>query len=136
MAHAVSHDWIKTRRCAGLLALALALLILGGSGAAAQEAAKPAPAAEQASSTGDAKGPAKAEAGKEAKEKSIDETVKDFQKLTGFFTFYRNKKGTTDTLMMEIPPERLGPLMMLQVTASTGTAGTPTSIFHGAPLRD
>ena len=38
--------------------------------------------------------------------------------------------------MLEVPPDRLGQLLMLQVTASTGTGDTPASIFHGAPLRD
>lgn len=132
MAHVTARYPINMR----WLGPALALLLLGGSGAPGQEAAKPAPAAEKAAAGGDAKAPEKAEPAKEAKEKNIDETVKDFQKLTGFFTFYRNKKGTTDTLMMEIPQERLGQLLMLQVTASTGTAGTPASLFHGAPLRD
>ena len=38
--------------------------------------------------------------------------------------------------MMEVPEDRLGQLLMLQVTASTGTGDTPAFIFHGAPLRD
>lgn len=70
------------------------------------------------------------------KEKSIDETVKEYEKLSGFFTFYRKKKGATDTLMMEVPQDRLGQLLMLQVTASTGAGDTPVGIYHGQPIRD
>ncbi len=137
MANTGSHPWSSFRRRGVSRALCAAwiLWIAAVSGAAGQEDGKPpdAPEPEKAAAAGDKKPPAKSEP---EKEKNIDETVKEFQKLTGLFTFYRKKKGTTDTLMMEVPEDRLGQLLMLQVTASTGTGDTPAFIFHGAPLRD
>ena len=58
------------------------------------------------------------------------------EKLSGFLTFYRQKKGAKDTLMLEVSEAKLGQLLMLQVTASTGTGDTPIGIYHGQPLRD
>ena len=48
---------------------------------------------------------AKAENDDEEKEKTIAETVKDFEKMEGLFTLYRNPKN--GELMMEILPEQL-----------------------------
>ena len=48
---------------------------------------------------------AKAEKDEEEKEKTIAETVKDFDKMEGLFTLYRNPKN--GELMMEITPEQL-----------------------------
>src|SRR5205807_532737 len=112
------------------LCTAWILWIVAVCGAAGQEAGKPpdAPETEKAAAASDKKPPAKPDA---EKDKNIDETVKEYQKLTGLFTFYRKKKGTTDTLMMEVPEDRLGQLLMLQVTASTGTGDTPAFVFHG-----
>jgi hypothetical protein len=77
-----------------------------------------------------------AEPKKEA-EKTIDETVKDFQKIDGILTFYRQKKGTADTLYLEVPESQLGKLMLLQVTSGSGLGDTSLPfMFHGAPIDD
>ena len=47
----------------------------------------------------------KVEKDEEEKEKTIAETVKDFEKMEGLFTLYRNPKN--GELMMEITPEQL-----------------------------
>ena len=47
----------------------------------------------------------KVEKDEEEKEKTIAETVKDFEKMEGVFTLYRNPKN--GELMMEITPEQL-----------------------------
>jgi hypothetical protein len=104
--------------------LVLAITAGGSLASAQQNGAAPPPSAAPA--TGAAATP----------EKNIDETVRDFQKLTGLFTIYRQRKGGSETLYLELPESALGKLMMLQVTASTGTGGTPANVFHGAPLRD
>jgi len=114
---------------------ALSLLLLGGvTAAGAQDAPKPpaAPATEAPKPAAKAE-PAKPEP---PKDKDIDETVKEHDKLAGIFTFYRKKKGTSDALLMEVPDSALGKLFMLQATASTGASGTPAFVFHGAPLND
>src|SRR4051794_34670342 len=82
------------------------LLIVSASGARATESVKApdAPKPEKTASAAEKKPADKAEP---EKEKTIDETVKEYQKLTGLFTFYRKKKGTSDTLMMEVPKDRL-----------------------------
>jgi uncharacterized protein DUF4953/uncharacterized protein DUF5117 len=123
-----------------LFALLLAVLVLTLSAAADEDAQRPGRRRNAASPT-----PAAA-AGEESKkepekkepekEKSIDETVKGYEKLTGLFTFYRQKKGSKDALMLEVPEERLGQRLMLQITASTGTGDTAAGIYHGQPIRD
>lgn len=67
------------------------------------------------------------------KEKTIDDTVKDFEKLEGLFTVYRKRESGRDTIYLEIPETRLDQLMMLQVTASTGT---PDKLVAGMPIND
>lgn len=117
---------------------ALSLFLLGGvTGAGAQDAPKP-PATPAVKAGEEPKATPKPEAAKPepAKDKDIDETVKEHEKLSGIFTFYRKKKGTSDTLLMEVPDSKLGQLLMLQATASTGASGTPAFVFHGAPLND
>jgi len=67
------------------------------------------------------------------KEKTIDETVKDYEKLEGIFTIYRKKESGRDTIYMEIPEEKLNRLLMMEVTASTGT---PDRLPAGSPIND
>jgi hypothetical protein len=67
------------------------------------------------------------------KEKTIDEVVKEFEKIEGVFTLYRKTEGGRDTIYMEIPESRLGKYLMLQATASTGTA---SQIVAGDPISD
>ena len=80
--------------------------------------------------------PATATATPAAKEPAIDDIVKDYTKLPGIFTFYRQKKGTADSLYIEIPEAMLGHWLLLQATASTGIMNTPTPVFQGQPLND
>jgi len=69
--------------------------------------------------------------------KTIDETVKDFTKNDGLFTFYRQKKGSSETVYLELPEAKLEKLMLLQVTAGSGLGDTTLSgIFHGEPISD
>ncbi|MBS1718532.1 MAG: zinc-dependent metalloprotease [Armatimonadetes bacterium] len=75
-------------------------------------------------------------AGPPAKEKSFEEWVKDYSKMTGVFTLYRNKKGVNDSVLMEVPESALNKYFILQATASTGIASGPAQIFHGAPMGD
>lgn len=65
--------------------------------------------------------------------KTIDEVVKDFEKLPGVVTMYRKRETGRDTIYMEIREDQLGANMMLQATASTGTA---EQVVAGDPLND
>jgi hypothetical protein len=56
------------------------------------------------------------------KEKTIDEVVKDTEKLPGLFTLYRKKEAGRDTLYMEIREDQLDKMLMLEVTIGTGTS--------------
>ena len=67
----------------------------------------------------------------------LEEVVKDYTKVPGLVTLYREKKGITDNIYMEVPESMLGKMMLLQVTAGSGLGDTPNqSIFHGMPLDD
>ncbi|MCC6445686.1 MAG: zinc-dependent metalloprotease [Armatimonadetes bacterium] len=70
----------------------------------------------------------------EKKEKTIEDVVKEYEKLPGAVTLYRKKEAGKDTLYMEIKEDQLDRLMMLQVTASTGTGGYATAA--GNPITD
>lgn len=72
----------------------------------------------------------------EKKDQNIDDTVKSFEKMPGVFPLYRQKKGASDTIYMEVPESQLGKLFLLQATAGTGTVNTPVTVFHGQPLAD
>jgi len=74
-----------------------------------------------------------AEAGKPEpkKEKTIDDIVKDYEKLTGLFTVYRKKEAGRETIYMEVKEEQLDRMMMLSVIASTGTS---ESVVAGTPI--
>lgn len=67
------------------------------------------------------------------KEKTIDETVKDFEKMEGVFTLYRKRESGRDTIYLELKEEQLNQLMMLQATASTGTSD---QVVAGDPIND
>lgn len=68
-----------------------------------------------------------------AKEKTIDEVVKDFEKLPGVLTLFRKKEAGKDTIYAELREGQLDTLMMLQATASTGTS---QQIVAGDPIND
>lgn len=63
------------------------------------------------------------------KPKTFEEVVKDHEKIEGLFTFYRKKND----LYMEIRPDQLGELYMLQATSSTGTS---SGLVAGVPIND
>jgi hypothetical protein len=67
------------------------------------------------------------------KDKNIDETVKDYEKLPGFVTLYKKKESGRETVYMEIPEALLGKHLMLEATAGTGTA---SQIVAGEPISD
>ncbi len=67
-----------------------------------------------------------------AKPKTIDETVKDWEKLPGIFTLYRKLDGNKQKLMLELKEDQLGKMYILQMTASSGTG----RISAGSPLQD
>lgn len=67
------------------------------------------------------------------KDKTIDETVKDFEKLPGLFTMYRKKETGKDSLFLEITEAQLDKLLLLQTTASTGNSD---QLIAGDPISD
>lgn len=93
-------------------------------------AATPAPAAKAA--------PAQApEAAKPPeKPKTIDELTKDFIKMEGLVTLYRQNKDGNDTVYLELPESRLEKLMLIQVTSGSGMGDTSAFVFHGQPIAD
>ncbi|HWD39026.1 MAG TPA: zinc-dependent metalloprotease [Fimbriimonas sp.] len=69
--------------------------------------------------------------------RSIDEVVKDFTKIPGLVTLYRQKKGASDTVYLEVPESMMNKLFLLQVTSGSGLGDTPSAaVFHGMPLDD
>lgn len=68
------------------------------------------------------------------KEKTIEEVVKDYEKIEGLFALYRKKETGKETIYMEIREDQLDKLMLLQVTQSTGTGGY--SLAAGNPIDD
>lgn len=64
----------------------------------------------------------------------ISQKVEGFEKLDGVFPLYRKDNEGRMTLYMEISPEQLGRLVMLQTTASTGLADG--RIAAGDPIND
>ncbi|MFN3728185.1 MAG: zinc-dependent metalloprotease [Fimbriimonadaceae bacterium] len=67
------------------------------------------------------------------KEKTIDEIVKDYEKMEGLFTLYSKTDAGKRTLYMEVKEEQLGKLFMLQTTAATGNS---TNVVAGDPIND
>jgi len=68
------------------------------------------------------------------KEKTIEDVVKDYEKIPGLFTLYRKKEAGKDTLYMEVREEQLDRLMLLQVTAASGTGSF--ALVAGNPIDD
>lgn len=71
----------------------------------------------------------------EKKDKTIDETVKDFEKLDGLFTLYRKKESGRWTIYMEVKEDQLDKLLWLQTTAATGTSDQ-SQVVAGDPIDD
>jgi hypothetical protein len=67
------------------------------------------------------------------KDKTIDEVVKDYEKLPGFLTLYRKKETGKDTIYAEVKEDQIGKLMLLQTTASTGNGD---EVIAGDPIND
>ncbi len=68
------------------------------------------------------------------KEKTLDEVVKEFEKLEGLFTLYRKKEAGKDTLYMAVREDQLNKLYFLQATVSEGV---PTFFLAaGTPIND
>ncbi len=67
------------------------------------------------------------------KDKTIDEVVKDYEKLPGYFTLYRKKENGRDTIYLELKESQLNQLLMLQATASTGDSD---HVVAGDPISD
>lgn len=68
-----------------------------------------------------------------AKEKTIDEVVKDHEKLAGLLTLWRKKEPGKETVYAEIREDQLDKLFFIQATASTGNA---EAVIPGDPLAD
>ncbi len=67
------------------------------------------------------------------KEKTIDEVVKEYEKVPGLFTIYKKKESGRDKFYLEIREDQLDKLVMMEVTASTGTS---SQIVAGDPIND
>lgn len=67
------------------------------------------------------------------KDKVIDEVVKDYKKLPGLFTLYTKRDAGRDTIYLEIREDQLDKLMLMEVTAETGTS---QQIVAGDPIND
>ncbi len=67
------------------------------------------------------------------KDKTIDEVVKDYEKLPGLFTLYRKKESGRETIYMEIKEAQLNKLILIQATVSTGNG---KGVSAGDPLID
>jgi hypothetical protein len=76
---------------------------------------------------------AAASAASKPETKTIDDVVKGYDKLPGYFTIYRKKENGRDTIYAEIKEDQLGKLMLLQTTAATGNA---SGIVAGDPIDD
>ncbi|MCS6860857.1 MAG: DUF5117 domain-containing protein, partial [Abditibacteriales bacterium] len=68
------------------------------------------------------------------KDKTIEEVVKDYEKLEGVFTLYRKKEAGRETLYMEVREDQFDKLLLLQATASTGVGSMV--LAAGDPLAD
>lgn len=69
------------------------------------------------------------------KEKTIDEVVKDYEKLEGVVTLYRKRESGRDTIYLELKEDQLDTWAMLQTTAATGT-GEMSQVVAGDPISD
>ena len=68
------------------------------------------------------------------KDKTIEEVVKDYEKLEGVFTLYRKKEAGRETVYMEVREDQLDKLLLMQATASTGVGSF--ILAAGDPLAD
>jgi hypothetical protein len=129
-----SGDTLKTESEVENLILEFAGVKVTASGKGTGERISGNPLGSAPASSGQATGgqttPAKPEP---KKEKTIDETVKDFEKMEGVFTLYRKRESGRDTIYLELKEEQLNQLMMLQATASTGTSD---QVIAGDPIND
>ncbi len=66
-------------------------------------------------------------------EDNIDKKVKDFEKIDGLMPIYRKVDDGRTKLFMEVPTSKLGKLMFLQATASTGNS---SEAIAGNPIKD
>lgn len=80
--------------------------------------------------------PDKDKAKEPEKPKTIDEVTKDFKKMDGIVTLYRQTKDKKDTVYMEIPESRLDKMMLIQITSASGLGDTSAFVFHGQPISD
>ena len=67
------------------------------------------------------------------KDKTIDETIKEFEKIPGVVTLYRKTEPGKQTIYAELREDQLNKLMMLEMTASSGNS---ESVVAGDPLYD
>lgn len=104
------------------------LLILLAAPLAAQDAPKTPPAEAPKETKENKEKPKEAE-----KPKTIDETVKDYEKLPGVFTVYRKLDGNKQKLLLELSENQFDTLFLLQMTFSSGVPGGATA---GTPIRD
>lgn len=71
------------------------------------------------------------------KPKTIDDMTKDFTKMEGLVTIYRQFKDKKDTVYLELPESKLGKLMLIQVTSASGMGDTSVrGVYHGQPIAD
>ncbi len=68
-----------------------------------------------------------------AKPQNIDETTKEFEKLSGLLTCYRKMEKGKLRFLVELPENWLGRLFLIQATFSSGSAGRAIA---GVPIRD
>lgn len=69
--------------------------------------------------------------------KSIEDFTKEATKIPGVLNFYRQKKGTSDAVYVEVPDDILNKNILIQITSSTGLGDTgAATVFHGAPITD
>ena len=111
-----------------------AILVSGMVFAFAQDTTKTAsaPATGAAAQSKDQAKPAEPD-----KPKTIDDMTKDFTKMEGLVTIYRQYKDKKDTVYMELPEDRMGKLMLIQITSGSGMGDTSSGgVFHGMPIAD
>ncbi len=78
---------------------------------------------------------AAASAASKSEVKTIDDIVKGYEKLPGYFTIYRKKENGRETIYAEIKEDQLGKLMLLETTAGTGI-GNLNIVVAGEPIDD
>jgi len=131
----VAYDRVEMSRAPLFRTLVGAIVISGMGLVSAQDAAKP--AAAPATPPAAAQGKDQDKAKEPEKPKTIDDLTKDFTKMEGLVTLYRQYKDKKDTVYMEIPEDRFGKLMLIQITSASGLGDTSAGfVFHGMPIAD